>query len=54
MLKWIIILLIIAAVASLLGLPRLAGASATIAKVLIFIVLGILLISLFFGLLVVV
>jgi uncharacterized membrane protein YtjA (UPF0391 family) len=39
MLKWIIILLIIAAAASLLGMPALAGASATGARILIGIVL---------------
>ncbi|OQM77177.1 DUF1328 family protein [Manganibacter manganicus] len=39
MLKWIIILLIVAAVASLLGMPSLAGAAATGARILIGIVL---------------
>lgn len=39
MIKWILILLIIAAVASLLGMPALAGAAATGAKILIGIVL---------------
>jgi uncharacterized membrane protein YtjA (UPF0391 family) len=39
MLKWILILLIVAAVASLLGMPALAGAAATGAKILIGIVL---------------
>ena len=39
MLKWIIILLIVAAVASLLGFTRLAGAAATGARLLIGIVL---------------
>jgi uncharacterized membrane protein YtjA (UPF0391 family) len=39
MIKWIIILLIVAAVASLLGMPALAGAAATGARILIGIVL---------------
>jgi uncharacterized membrane protein YtjA (UPF0391 family) len=39
MVKWIIILLIVAAAASLLGMPALAGAAATGARVLIGIVL---------------
>ena len=39
MIKWIIILLIVAAAASLLGMPALAGATATGARVLIGIVL---------------
>ena len=39
MFKWIIILLLIAAVASLLGMPALAGAAATGARILIGIVL---------------
>lgn len=39
MIKWILILLIVAAVASLLGMPALAGAAATGAKILIGIVL---------------
>lgn len=39
MLKWIIVLLIIAAAASLLGMPALAGAAAMGARVLIGIVL---------------
>jgi uncharacterized membrane protein YtjA (UPF0391 family) len=39
MIKWILILLVIAAAASLLGFPRLAGAAATGAQVLIAIVL---------------
>jgi uncharacterized membrane protein YtjA (UPF0391 family) len=39
MIKWIIILLIVAAAASLLGMPALAGAAATGARVLIGIVL---------------
>ncbi len=48
MIKWIVILLIVAAVASLLGFRGVAGASAGIAKLLIFIVLvGILLLFAF-------
>ena len=39
MLKWILILLIVAAAASLLGMPVLAGAAATGARILIGIVL---------------
>ena len=39
MIKWILILLIVAAVASLLGMPALAGAAATGARILIGIVL---------------
>lgn len=39
MIKWILILLIVAAVASLLGFPMLAGAAATGARILIGIVL---------------
>ncbi len=39
MIKWILILLIVAAVASLLGFHTLAGAAATGARVLIAIVL---------------
>lgn len=39
MLKWILILLIVAAVASLLGFNSLAGAAATGARILIAIVL---------------
>lgn len=39
MIKWIIILLVVAAVASLLGLHTLSGAAMTGAKVLIAIVL---------------
>ncbi len=35
MLKWILILLIVAAAASVLGMPALAGAAATGARVLI-------------------
>ena len=35
MIKWILILLIVAAAASLLGMPALAGAAATGARVLI-------------------
>ena len=48
MLEWILILVIVAAVAGLLGFPRLAGAAATGAQILIFIVLiGIALLLLF-------
>jgi uncharacterized membrane protein YtjA (UPF0391 family) len=39
MIKWILILLIAAAVLSLLGFPRMAGVAATGARVLIAIVL---------------
>lgn len=39
MLKWILILLVVAAVASLLGLNSLAGAAMTGAKILIAVVL---------------
>lgn len=39
MIKWILILLVVAAVASLLGLPRLAGVAATGAQILIVAVL---------------
>jgi uncharacterized membrane protein YtjA (UPF0391 family) len=49
MLKWILILLIVAAVAGLFGMPRLAGVAASGAQILIFIVLAILLVSLLFG-----
>jgi uncharacterized membrane protein YtjA (UPF0391 family) len=35
MLKWILILLAVAAIASLFGMPRLAGAAATGAQLLI-------------------
>jgi uncharacterized membrane protein YtjA (UPF0391 family) len=47
MLKWILILLIIAAVASLLGFPALAGAAATGARLLIGVVLVLFLLVLF-------
>ncbi len=48
MLKWIVVLLLIAAIASLLGFGALAGVAAGLAKILIFIVLvGILLLILF-------
>jgi uncharacterized membrane protein YtjA (UPF0391 family) len=50
MLEWILLFLVIAAVAGVLGLPRLAGASATVAQVLIFAVLGIMLVYLVVGL----
>jgi uncharacterized membrane protein YtjA (UPF0391 family) len=49
MLEWILIFLIIAAVASLAGMPRLAGASATVAQVLVFFVLAALLLYLVVG-----
>jgi uncharacterized membrane protein YtjA (UPF0391 family) len=49
-LEWILIFLVIAAVASLAGLPRLAGASAGIAQLLIFAVLVALLVYLVAGL----
>ncbi|TGQ44051.1 DUF1328 domain-containing protein [Mesorhizobium sp. M00.F.Ca.ET.216.01.1.1] len=39
MLRWIVILLIVAAAASLLGMPALAGAAATGVRILIGIVL---------------
>jgi uncharacterized membrane protein YtjA (UPF0391 family) len=39
MFKWILILLVVAAVASLLGMPAISGAALTGAKVLIGIVL---------------
>lgn len=51
MIEWILILLIVAAVAALLGFPRLAGAAATGAKILIFIVLIGLALLLLFGVL---
>jgi uncharacterized membrane protein YtjA (UPF0391 family) len=35
MIKWILILLIVAAVASVFGMPRLAGTAATGARILI-------------------
>lgn len=47
--KWIVILLIVAAIASLLGFRGVAGASSGIAKVLIFIVLAGLLLMIVFG-----
>lgn len=49
MLEWIVILLVVAAIASLLGFRGVAGASAGIAKVLILIVLVGFLLLLFFG-----
>lgn len=49
MLKWILILLIIAAIASLLGFTRLSGAAMTGARILIFIVLIGLALLLLFG-----
>lgn len=47
MIKWIIILLVVAAVASLLGMGSLAGVAMTGAKVLIAIVLILFLLVLF-------
>lgn len=52
MIEWIVILLIVAAIASLLGFRGVAGASAGIAKILIFIVLIGILLLLFFGVIV--
>jgi uncharacterized membrane protein YtjA (UPF0391 family) len=47
MIKWILILLIVAAVASLLGFPMLAGAAATGARILIGVVLVLFLLVIF-------
>lgn len=47
MLKMIIILLIIAAVASLFGLPRLAGTASSAAQILIFVALVVFLLVVF-------
>jgi uncharacterized membrane protein YtjA (UPF0391 family) len=47
MIRWILILLIIAAVASLLGFPMLAGAAATGARLLIGVVLVLFLLVIF-------
>lgn len=47
MTKWILILLVVAAVASLLGFPMLAGAAATGARILIGIVLVLFLLVIF-------
>lgn len=52
MLEWIVILFIVAAIASLLGFRGVAGASAGLAKILIFIVLAGLLIFLLLGVIV--
>lgn len=49
MIEWIVILLVVAAIASLLGFRGVAGVSAGIAKVLILIVLVGFLLLLFFG-----
>lgn len=49
MLEWILILLIIAAIAGLLGFSRLSGAAMTGARILIFIVLIGLALLLLFG-----
>lgn len=51
MIKWIVILLIVAAIASLLGFRGVASASAGVAKILIFIVLAGILLLLLFGVL---
>lgn len=51
MLEWILILLIVAAIAGLLGFGRLSGAAMTGAKILIFIVLIGLALLLLFGIL---
>lgn len=51
MLEWILILLVVAAIASLFGFTRLAGVAATGAQVLIFIVLLALGLLLLFGVL---
>lgn len=45
MLQWILILLVVAAVAGLLGFGRLSGAAMTSAKLLVGIVLGIFLLA---------
>jgi uncharacterized membrane protein YtjA (UPF0391 family) len=50
--EWIVILLIVAAIASLLGFQGVAGVSTGIAKFLIFIVLAGLLVLLLFGFLI--
>ena len=47
MLGWIITLLVIAAIAALLGFGRISGAALTGAKILIFIVLVLFLLALF-------
>jgi len=47
MIRWILILLIIAAVSSLLGFPMLAGAAATGARLLIGVVLVLFLLVIF-------
>jgi len=47
MIKWILILLIVAAVASLLGFPMLAGTAATGARMLIGVVLVLFLLVIF-------
>jgi|GEM_PF-736972 len=54
MLKWILILLIVAAVAGLFGMPRLAGMAASLAQILIFVVLIVLAAALLFGVIAVV
>jgi uncharacterized membrane protein YtjA (UPF0391 family) len=50
MLEWVLILLIVAAVASVIGLPRVAGASAGIAQVLVIFTLVVMLVYLVVGL----
>lgn len=49
MLEWILIFLLIAAAASVFGLPKLAGASANVAQLLVFIVLAVMLVYLVVG-----
>ena len=51
-LTWIVILLVVAAIASLLGFQGVAGVSAGLAKVLIFVVLAGILLMILFGVLV--
>ena len=48
-LEWILIFLLIAAAPSVLGLPKLAGASASVAQLLVFIVLAVMLVYLVVG-----
>ena len=47
MIGWIVTLLVIAAIAALLGFGRVEGAALSIAKILIFVVLVLFLLSLF-------
>lgn len=51
MIEWILILVIVAAIAGLLGFPRIAGAAWTGASVLAIIVLVVLALLLVFGIL---